>query len=105
MPKLAGKCLMTGHYHKLCKVSQFYTSSSSTSGDHSFPHVTSAPHVMSDLPLIVLSVSKAECCTMSHYHHEIPSPTVDGKSLPSSLSLSSTDSSFGVCEVVSHLTA
>ena len=56
---------------------------------------------MSDLPLIVLSVSKAECCTMSHYHHEIPSPTVDGKSLASSLSLSSTDSSFGVCEVVS----
>ena len=101
MPKLAGKCLMTGHYHKLCKVSQFYTSSSSTSGDHSFPHVTS----MSDLPVIVLSVSKAECCTMSHYHHEIPSPTVDGKSLASSHSLSSTDSSFGVCEVVSHLTA
>ena len=105
MPKLARKCLMTGHYHKLCKVSQFYTSSSSTSGDHSFPHVTSAPHVISDLPLIVLSVSKAECCTMSHYHHEIPSPTMDEKSLLSSLLLSSTDSSFGVCEVVSHLTA
>ena len=55
------------------------------------PHVTSAAHVMSDLPLIVLSVSKAEYCAMSHYHHEIPSPTVDGKSLLSSLSLSSTD--------------
>ena len=57
-------------------------------------------HVMSDLPLIVLSVSKAECCAMSHHRHEIPSPTVDGKSLQSSLSLSSTGASSGVCEVM-----
>ena len=38
---------------------------------------------------------------MSHHHHdEIPSLTVDRKSLPSSLSLSSTGASSGVCEVV-----
>ena len=74
-----------------CKVSQFYTSlgSTSRSEDHSFPYVTSAPHVMSYLPLTVSSVSNAECCdTMSHHHHEIPSPTVDRKLLLSSPLLS-----------------
>ena len=78
----------------------FYTSSRSTSRDHSYPHVNSASHVMSNLPFIVSSIYKAECCTMSHHHYEILSPTVDGKSLLSSLSLSSTGASSGVCEVV-----
>ena len=52
---------LSGGFQLFCTPSVLSSANScSTSGDYPF-HVTSAPHVMSDLPLIVSSVSKAEC--------------------------------------------